>query len=254
MIARMFGRLPAQTINPDEVVARGAAVQAGLKMRDAALEEVVMTDVAPFSLGIETSRLDANEVRQFGLFAPILERNTVIPASRVQRFFTIRDGQTKIDVEIFQGEARKVIDNIKLGKMSVAVPRAAAGHESIDVRFTYDVSGMLEVDVTVTSTGEMLSTMIEGSAQALSVTEIEARRQRLAALKVHPREQAENRAALARAERLFEESLGAVRARIGEWVDDFTAALDSQENKRIDQARRALVQRLAEIDRDPFDA
>jgi molecular chaperone HscC len=253
MIARMFGRLPAQTINPDEVVARGAAVQAGLKMRDAALEEVVMTDVAPFSLGIETSRLDSNEVRQFGLFAPILERNTVIPASRVQRFFTVRDGQAKIDIEIFQGEARKVADNIKLGKMSVTVPRAPAGQESIDVRFTYDVSGLLEVDVTVSSTGEIISTVIEGSAQALSAEDIEARRKRLAALKIHPRDQAENRAALSRAERLFEESLGATRARIGTWLDDFTAALDSQDTKRIEHERRALLQRLAEVDRDPFE-
>jgi molecular chaperone HscC len=112
---------------------------------------------------------------------------------------------------------------------------------------------MLEVEVTVTSTGEVVSTLIEGSAQALSAAEIAARRERLAALKIHPRDQAENRAALSRAERLFEECLGTTRARVGAWVDDFVAALDSQDGKRIDLARRTLLQHLAEIDRDPFE-
>ncbi len=252
MIARMFGRLPAQNINPDEVVARGAAVQAGLKAQDRMLDEVVLTDVSPFSLGIEISRARPDGTRTYGLFSPILERNTVIPASRVEPFHTVKDGQTVIDVQIYQGEARLVSDNIHLGNLRVPVPRRAAGQEEIQVRFTYDVSGLLEVDVTVASTGETHHKLIEGNPGVLTREQIEARRQDLAKLKVHPREQAENLAVLARADRLFEESLGPVRSQISAWIGDFTEVLERQDDKEIELHRRAFADRLAELDKDPF--
>jgi molecular chaperone HscC len=253
MIARLFGRLPFQTINPDEVVARGAAVQAGLKARDAALDEVVMTDVSPFSLGIDSSRLGPDGVRLHGLFAPIIERNTVIPASREERFTTVQDYQTSINVVIYQGEARLVRDNVKLGELRVRVPRRRAGEESIKVRFTYDVSGLLEVVVTVVSTGDKAETLIEGNPGVLTAEQIGERRKALEALKVHPREQAENVAVMARAERLFEESLGRARKELGEWITDFTAILERQDVRAIELARQELSGKLANIDRSPFD-
>jgi molecular chaperone HscC len=252
MIARMFGRLPAQNINPDEVVARGAAVQAGLKMQDRMLDEVVLTDVSPFSLGIETSRARADGTRISGLFSPILERNTVIPASRISSFYTVQDGQSVINIEIYQGEARLVQDNIHLGGLKVPLPRRAAGEEGVTVRFTYDVSGLLEVEVTVVSTGETYHKVIEGNPGVLTAAQIEARRLELAKLKVHPRDQAENLAVLAQAERLFEESLGPVRVQISGWIGDFTEVLDRQDHKEIELHRRAFADRLTEIDRDPF--
>lgn len=82
----MFGRLPLRHINPDEVVARGAVVQAGLKARDAALDDVVLTDVCPYTLGVEISKEGEFEDYVHGLFDPILERNTIVPVSRVERY------------------------------------------------------------------------------------------------------------------------------------------------------------------------
>ncbi|MGE5203645.1 MAG: Hsp70 family protein, partial [Acidobacteriota bacterium] len=96
LIARLFRRLPVQHINPDEVVARGAAVRAGLAMRDKTLDEVVLTDVAPFTLGIETSERGTRGRRIGGLFLPIIERNTVIPASRTKSVTTVEDNQSGI--------------------------------------------------------------------------------------------------------------------------------------------------------------
>jgi molecular chaperone HscC len=253
MVARLFGRLPSQSINPDEVVARGAAVQAGLKARDAALDEVVLTDVSPFTLGIEISRMGADKIRQSGLFSPILERNTVIPASRVETFSTASDNQNAIDVAIYQGEARLVKDNIRLGAIEVRVPRAKAGQEKIDVRFTYDVSGLLEVEVTVVSTGEKVQKIIEGNPGVLTAEQIEIRRRELAGLKVHPREEAANIAVLARAERMYEESLGFEREQIGRWIDAFRGTVESQDRRAIDHARDTLARQIEGIFDQPFD-
>lgn len=252
MIARLFGRLPEQSINPDEVVARGAAVQAGLKMRDAALEEVAMTDVCPFTLGIEISRETSDGSRQSGLFSPILERNVVIPASRVQRYSTTEDGQRRIEIEVFQGEARMVRDNIRLGQLDVPVPRGKRGEQSLDVRFTYDNSGILEVEVVVVSTGAVHQLVIEGNPGVLTAEQIAGRRGAMAALKVHPREQAENVAALARAGRAYEESLGRMRTNIGNAIAEMLSALDRQEPGGIARERATLLRLVAVADRDPL--
>ncbi len=253
MIARTFGKLPFQTINPDEVVARGAAVQAGLKMRDAALDEVVMTDVAPFSLGIDISREGSDGARQSGLFAPVIERNTVIPASREKVFTTARDNQGEIDISIYQGEGRLVRDNVKLGALKVTVPRRKVGEETIRVRFTYDVSGLLEVVVTVNSTGEAVEAVIEGNPGVLTPAQIAERRASLAALKTHPRDQAENMGVLAQAERMYQESLGRPREVLGEMIAEFVAVLDRQDPREIEVHRTSLGERLVQLDRSPFD-
>src|SRR5687768_12901096 len=124
-----------------------------------------------------------------GLFSPIIERNTPIPASRVGSYSTVEDNQRQIIVNVYQGEARMVSDNVKLGNINVPVPQRRAGEVWIECRFTYDTSGLLEVDVTVPATGSMHNLVIVDDSDAPSPQEIEKRRQMLAALKVHPREE-----------------------------------------------------------------
>ncbi|UUZ55695.1 Hsp70 family protein [Massilia sp. H-1] len=119
LVARMFGRLPACDINPDEVVALGAAVQAGLRSKDAALDEVVMTDVSPYSLGIDTSmEYDVNQYSH-GHFDSIIERNSVVPLSRTKRYYPVRDHQRTLEINVYQGEARMASDNIWLGQLNI---------------------------------------------------------------------------------------------------------------------------------------
>ncbi|HEY8616743.1 MAG TPA: molecular chaperone HscC [Phenylobacterium sp.] len=100
---RMFGRFPAHAVHPDEAVAMGAAVQAGLKARDAALKEVVLTDVCPYSLGTESVERGPTGAFREPVFVPIIERNTIIPASRVSSFVNAQDNQRQVDLRIFQG-------------------------------------------------------------------------------------------------------------------------------------------------------
>jgi molecular chaperone HscC len=250
LIARLFQRLPVQLVDPDEVVARGAAVQAGLVARDAALGELVMTDVAPFSLGVEVAHEEPDGRLIPGFFLPLIERNTVIPASRAERLFTTRDRQRAMSVKVYQGESRLAAENIFLGELEVAVPPAPAGREAVDIRFSYDSSSLLEVEATVTSTGKLSRLVIEGNPGRLSPAEIAERLARLAALKVPPREQAENAALLARAGRLYEERTGPERTRIGAWIATFTAVLERQDPREIADARRALGRALDGIDTD----
>jgi molecular chaperone HscC len=254
LIARLFRRLPVHQINPEEVVARGAAVRAGMAARGQGLDEMVMTDVAPFTLGIETSvsHGDGAASRIHGQFLPIIERNTVIPVSRSQVVSTVDDNQRRMAVRIFQGESRLVKDNVRLGELDIARPPAPAGKENVEVRFTYDTSGLLEVDVTTLSTGRCDTMVIEGNPGVLAADEITKRLKELAKLKVHPRDDIANRTLLARAERLYEERLGDVRAMIGAAISRFSLAIERQKPDEIDQARGKLAEILDELDRGFF--
>jgi molecular chaperone HscC len=248
LIARLFQRLPVQHINPDEVVGRGAAVRAGMRMRDEGLKESVLTDVCPFTLGIETTDQDGRGRRIHGLFSPIIERNTIIPASRSKTFSTIDENQRAISIRVFQGEGRLSKDNILLGAFKVQVPPGPAGKESIDVRFTYDTSGLLEVEASVLSTKMRERIVIEGNAGVLSREQIKERLDSLAKLKVHPRDQAENMALIARAERLYEERLGVQRDQIGGWLTEFLSRVEDQDPLEIEHARSVLAERLDAVD------
>jgi molecular chaperone HscC len=248
LVAKLFQRLPVQHINADEVVARGACVQAGLKMRDATLQERVLTDVAPFTLGVEVSRREGPGLVINDLFLPIIERNTVIPASRAKVISTLHDRQKSILIRVYQGEARRAKDNILLGEFSVRVPSAPAGKQVADVRFTYDVNGLLEVEATVLSTGARQRIVIEGNPGLLTPEQVEQRLAALEHLKVSPRDQAENVAALARAERLYEELLGGGREAVGDDIARFLAALETDDVRTIGFARALLLQHLDQLE------
>jgi molecular chaperone HscC len=252
LAARLFQRLPIAQINPDEVVAHGAAVQAGLKMGDATLEDVVMTDVTPFSMGIEVSRSENGRVVDTGLYLPIIERNTVIPASRQTRVVSTSDNRVTLEVRVFQGEARQVRDNVALGELPIPIPRGPAGSQPVDIRFTYDISGLLEVETCVVSTGATDRLVIEGHPGVLSPQEIAERLAGLGHLKTHPRDQAPNQAVMARAERLYEERLGDDRRAVGEAIDKFRTILERQDPREIDAFREELQRWLDNIDRSFF--
>ena len=252
MAARMFGRLPIATVHPDEVVALGAAVQAGLVARDAALDDRVMTDVAPYTMGVAVSERGRDRGVRSGLYEPVIERNTVIPASRTLTLQTMEDSQREVVVQVYQGEARLVADNVELGKLRIAVPPARAGEQKVEVRFTYDTSGLLEVDVTASSTGVARRLVIENQPGVLTPAEVEQRLAALAHLKVHPAEQAENQAILARTERLYQERLGDERALVAARLDAFRAALDRQDPAEVARLAREMTEWLDVVDTSFF--
>jgi molecular chaperone HscC len=252
LVTTMFGRFPSIDFNPDEVVALGAAVQAGLKAKDAALKEVVMTDVSPYSLGVEVSMRISETTSSPGHFDPIIERNSPVPISRVKTYFPTSKGQMLVDLNIFQGEARMVRDNIHLGQLRVELPGIAAEESGVDVRFTYDVNGLLQVEATVQKTQHKSSVLIEGNPGLLSESEIAERLLALDELKIHPRDTLENRTLLARAERLYQQLRGDVRAWLGAQIREFERVLASQDKRVIAPAQRQLETQLNHIEREGF--
>lgn len=242
LVTRMFGRFPSAAFNPDEVVAMGAAVMAGLKARDADLREVVMTDVCPYSLGVEVQRTLSSGAVAGGQFSPIIERNTVVPTSRVERFHPTADGQREIELQIYQGESRLARDNIKLGVLNIPLEGGRREEGFVDVRFTYDVNGILEVEAERVLTGQVYRLVIRGNENTLSDEQIQARLQELATLKIHPRDQLEHRTLLAEAERVFEFLRGQERAAMAEEIGEFEAALQRQDDRIITAARTRLRQ------------
>jgi molecular chaperone HscC len=248
LVAKLFGRLPAMNINPDEVVAQGAAVMAGLKARDAALNEVVMTDVAPYSLGIEVSEQTAPGRYQPGFYLPIIERNLVVPVSREQVVNTVADNQTALHVRIFQGESRLVKDNIFLGEITIPVPPKPAGQMAVSVRFTYDVNGLLEAEMTVEATGEKHRLIIEDNPGVLTPEQVEERLHALSKLKIHPRELLPNATLLARADRMYQQLLGDERQWVAQAAAQFQAILEQQDEAVIVKAREELKRVLDELE------
>ena len=250
LVTLMFGRFPEAELNPDEVVALGAAVQAGLKARDAALDEVVMTDVAPYSLGVAVGvQVSEREFSQ-GHFDPVIERNTTVPVSRAKTYFPLQQGQHYLQLEIYQGEARLVDDNIHLGTLRIPLPQAAHHECGVDVRFTYDVNGLLQVEATVLKTQETAQVLIQGNPGLLSDEEIATRLKALADLKIHPRDRLENRTLMARGERLYEQLRGNRREWLGQQILRFEQLLATQDTRSIVVGRKELSSLLDRVEQD----
>lgn len=254
-VGKLFRRLPQTNLNPDEAVAVGAALQCGMKQRNEAIKEIVLTDVCPFTLGTEVVIDRHGMFREAGHYMPIIERNTVIPVSRTHTLYTACDYQTKIQVKILQGESRLARNNLYLGEISVPVPPRKEGEESIDVTYTYDNNALLEVEVKVNSTNEKKRLVIQKEENGLSEAEIEKRFEELKYLKIHPRDQEENQLVLLRAERLYEELSGQERQRIDESIARFEDILNKQDRNQIEKARKEFQEQLEEFEKfERFDS
>jgi molecular chaperone HscC len=246
-VKELFGKDPHRRLNPDEVVALGAAVQAGLVGRAGAVDDLVVTDVAPFTLGVEVAKSFGPDI-QAGYFDPVIDRNTTIPVSRVKRYSTLRPNQTAITVKVFQGESRKTADNLLLGEFDVkGIPPGPAGQD-VDVRFTYDLNGVLEVEATVVATNKTVTHVIARHARGLTEEQVRRAVREMEKLKAHPREEAVNRFLLARAERVFKELPADLRRALGDLLDGFEAGLESRDPEAIDRHRQALEQFLSAYD------
>ena len=249
-IARLFKKFPNTTVNPDEAVALGAAMQAAIKDRDQSIKEVILTDVCSFTLGTEVSVQRPDGTFESGHYLPIIDRNTVIPASRTETVYTLYDNQEHICVRVLQGESRFASNNLLIGMMEINVPKNKAGAESVDITYTYDINSLLEVQIKINSTGEIQKKVIKGNENDMTPEQIEERMQQLAYLKVHPRDQEENRLLLIKGERLYEECSGDMRDTLDAWLREFEAALDDRSRKNIESERKILRDRLKWLEED----
>jgi molecular chaperone DnaK len=162
-VSKFFGKEPHQGVNPDEVVAMGAAIQAGVLQGD--VKDVVLLDVTPLSLGIETLG---------GVFTRLIDRNTTIPTKKSQVFSTAEDNQNAVTLRVFQGEREMAADNKMLGQFNLEnIPPAPRGMPQIEVTFDIDANGIVEVGAKDKGTGKEQKITIQASG-GLSDDDIEA--------------------------------------------------------------------------------
>jgi molecular chaperone HscC len=248
MVTRLTGKLPLRHVDPDQAIALGAVIASGLKARDIALEEVILTDVCPYTLGTDVVRRDSQGQVHTGYLLPIIQRNSSVPISREEEIWPIAEDQTAIHFGIFQGENPIADKNVKLGELRVAIPPGKKREDrGVLLRYTYDVNGILQVTATVKATGEKHEMVLEQRPGALSAEAIRERLAAIAHLKIHPRDVQENLALLARAERLFEELL-VHRAQLQDMIIEFKSVLDRQDVRHIDRVRRELTTTLDHLE------
>jgi molecular chaperone HscC len=148
--------------------------------------------------------------------------------------------------------SRRVKDNLKLGEIDIYVPPAPSGHSAVDVRYTYDINGILEVEITSLATGERKREVIINSGSEMTKEEVERRLKELEKIKIHPRDNEKNRYLLEKAERLYQETLSDLRLRISSAISEFEAALDRQNQEEIKIESEKFENFLKQIEDEGF--
>lgn len=233
-VRHITGKKPLFHLDPDQVVAKGIGIVTGIKQREDQVRDLLLTDICPFTLGISVfNELDFRN----SLFSAIIPRNSALPCSREEVYTTTVDGQNALNTRIFQGESLYVKENVQLGRLSVPVPPLPAGEAQLQVRFTYDINGILEVEAYCPQNGVRHRKLIV-SNNALSPEEVEQRLLQLKKLKTPAREQEENRLLLARGERMYQEAEASLHKTIELVIGRFEAALKQGNPAMIEKVRR----------------
>ncbi len=248
LAGELFGRLPRTDLDPDHVVALGAAVQAALMAGEGPAGDVVLTDITPFSLGVGISRQVDGQLLH-DQFDAILHRGTTIPVSRVTEYSTVHPGQTKVRMTIYQGEKRVASQNERLGELVLTVPPhdTPDAREALEVRFSHDTNGLLHVEATVVSSGERADVVIQRRAEALEGDALTAALAAMERLKVEPRELLPNRYSLERAHRVFEGLNAEQKPLLDGVLLRYEAALQRGEPAAIAATRAALDRVVADL-------
>jgi molecular chaperone HscC len=221
------------------VVALGAAVQQALVAGNEMVNDFVLTDVCPHTLGVAVAKALMPGRPEPGFFEPLIDRNTTVPVSRSDLFSTLHPEQDELRIEVYQGESRMVKENRKIGEVVVRGVRHQPGQNrpgSVEVRFTYDMNGLLEVEVTVLSTGQKVAKVFEERPGSMTPEQVTEAIRQLAPLKVSLRDLPPHRARLERANRLYAELSGEMRSSLNALIDRFEAALAGQNPAAIESA------------------
>ena len=164
LVRQMTGKQPNMSVNPDEVVADGAAVQGGVLSGASGASDILLLDVTPLSLGVETMG---------GIMTKMIDRNTTIPTSKTEVYSTAADNQPSVEINVLQGEREMARDNKSLGKFQLTgIPMARRGVPQIEVTFDIDANGIVKVTAKDRGTGKQQQITISGST-ALSDEEVD---------------------------------------------------------------------------------
>ncbi|HYR11918.1 MAG TPA: molecular chaperone DnaK, partial [Longimicrobium sp.] len=227
IVKNFFGKDPHRGVNPDEVVAVGAAIQGGVLAGE--VKDVLLLDVTPLSLGIETLG---------GVFTKLIERNTTIPTKKSETFSTAEDSQTTVEIHVLQGEREMAVYNKTIGKFQLTgIPPAPRGMPQIEVTFDIDANGILHVSAKDRATGKEQKIRIEASS-GLSDTEID---KMVKDAESHASEDKARREQVEARNRL-DSMVYEVEKNVKEWDDKLDQGSKDKLNESLERARKALKQ------------
>ena len=200
-IEKITGVKPCSDLDPDTAISLGAGVYSGIKTKNQQLKDVVMTDICPFSLGVDCRDMNDDVVMSF-----IIDRNSMLPCSQIKSYYAIHQNQTEVEFRIYQGESIIPENNIYLGSMSITCPPTNTNEFIATCRMTYDINGILVIDVT-NKEGVTVSKTLVGNNVKLSEKEIATIKAKLDKLRFSDEVDEESQLLVSRAERVIEETL-----------------------------------------------
>lgn len=211
------GKKPVIIGSPDEMVAIGIGIYVGMKERNEQIKDVVMTDICPFTLGVDAYADEGSTKLQM---VPIIERNTVLPCTKKDIFRPASINQRNISVNVYQGESLNVEDNIYLGSIEIELPLYMERKEPIELRMTYDINGILDIEATILSTGKVTHSCIIKN-NALSDEEIQKKKEELEKVKKNDKENAKDTFLREQADTLFRMTRGLLREQIAFFLTQY---------------------------------
>ena len=244
-LSELFGRDIKLLTDPETAVARGAAIFAGKMIGDKHLQEIVMTDVCPFSLGIRATEASTGET----YFSFLIPRNTPLPTSKVRSYYATVENQMRFTMSIRQGESIVPALNKEIAYMEVPTPKCNVYDFLGDVRFTYDINGLLLVDVT-TADGITYSKEIISDGCTIAPDEYDIIKKKLEALREREVDDEDIPYLNARCERMIQESLGARRDKIINRHREFMTAISKANPHKIREEKEKLEKFLSELESD----
>lgn len=218
----LLGRKPRAIGSPDEVVAMGAGIFAAIKARRQEVRDLVLTDICPFSLGVRVVNYGDTTKP---MMSPIIERNSILPTSKKGYYSNAYDYQDSITIAIYQGDAYYCKDNLKLGEIEMDVPSVKKGENQLEVCFTYDINGILDVEVTDRFMNRKMQETFTSENSRMSPEEMKIRLAELQAFKMMPPGGIRTRLVMAQGERLFTELFGERRMAVVEVMQQLQQAI-----------------------------
>lgn len=225
-----FGKAPRAAASPDEIVALGAGIYAGIKERREEIRDLVLTDTCPFTLGINVMNYaDGNNP----IMSPIIERNSILPSSKKGYYTNASDYQSKMVIKVYQGEEYFCRDNVYLGELQIDIKRKKKGENRLEVCFTYDINGILLVEVTDLDKDKKEQIVLASGTSRMEPGEVAKRVEELKTYQLAPPGDGRTKLVLARGERLFVQLLGEKRQMVSGVMGKLHEAIGTQNDQKV---------------------
>lgn len=252
LVEKKFGKKARKDINPDEAVALGAAVQAGIKSGEIDSSKGIMViDVCPYTLGVDVVKYVGGQMVP-GFFDPIIPRNSTVPITESQTYVTVRDDQEEVNIGIYQGddEDQYVRPHLRILKDDITVsgiPPRPKGEEKVEVKFTYDINGILNVEATVLSTGKKINQIIQAQPGVMSAQEVAVAKEKIEQEWNQSKLYDEVKNVINRAEKVMEEVNDSERVKIENLLVSLKQSLSSNNTDQVKKYEDELTDLLIEL-------